>query len=71
MFNIIWSVNVDMAITSPSKSGDMANQGTYKDGTYFELNQDERSMMNEKVEEVCLATRFLSFSNNKLYSQSK
>ena len=65
------SANVDMAIKSLNLTGKISNSGTYKDGTYFKLTEDERKVVDEKSEEICLETRFLSLSSNKIHSQSK
>ena len=70
-FSVMCSANVDMAIKSLNLVGEISTSGTYKDGTYFKLTEDERELVDQKAEEICLATRFLSLSSNKLHSQSK
>lgn len=44
--------------------------GGWKDGTYFSVNVSERSLVDEKAEAICLATRFISLSSNKLHYHS-
>ena len=70
-FSVMCSANVDMAIKLLKLAGEMSTSGTYKDGTYFKLTKDERKLVDKKAEGICLATRFLSLSSNKLHSQSK
>ena len=55
------SANVDMAIKSLNLAGEISTSGTYKDGTYFKLTEDERELEDEKAEEICLATRSYLF----------
>ena len=64
-FAVMCSANVDMAMSSLQQSG------TYKDGSYFALDPSIRKQVDEKAEEICLATRFLSLSSDKLHRQSK
>ena len=70
-FSLMCTANVDMDIKELSGSGDLTKNGTFKDGTYFLLYQAERELVNARAEEICLVTRFLSLSSNKLHSQSK
>ena len=72
-FSVMCSVNVYMVMTSLHKSGiiDNADFGTYKDWSYFALDPSVRKQVDEKEEESCLATRFLSLLSDKLHRQSK
>lgn len=63
--------NVDMAITTLYASGEISKKDTYKDETYFVLKSDKRKLVDNHAKEICLATRFLSLSSNKLHSQCK
>jgi len=51
--------------------GKIRKESTYKDGTCFVLDLDKRKPAENHEEEICLATRFLSMSSDKLHSQSK
>ena len=54
--------------------GNAAIVGTYKgDGaaSYFDLNTTNRQLVDNRVEEICIATRVLSISSNKKFSASK
>ena len=70
-FSVLCSANVDMALKVLHKQGKISINGSYKEGTYFELSSDERALVDEMAEEVCLSTRFLSLASNKLHAQSK
>ena len=63
--------NVNIPIKSLNLTGEISRSGTYKDGTYFKLLDDEKIIVEEKSEEIYLAIQFLSLSSNKLHSQSK
>ena len=41
------------------------------DGAYFKMTDDQRKLVDEKTDEICLSTRSLSLSSNTLHSQSK
>ena len=43
----------------------------FKDGTYFQLTTDERALVDDVAEEICLSTRFLALFSNKLHVASK
>ena len=43
------SANVDMAIKSLNLAGEILTSGTYKDGTYFKLTEDERKLVDKKL----------------------
>ena len=45
--------------------------GTFQDEAYFELPANEKDFGDKVVEEVCILTRFLSLSCNKIHSRSK
>ena len=45
--------------------------GTFKDGVYFDLNTDERALVNDMTEEICLLAMFLSLSSDKTHGASK
>ena len=70
-FSVLCSANVDMAIKALYADGKISINGTYKKGTYFALTSNERAMVDEMSEEICLSTRFLSLASNKLHAQSK
>ena len=53
-FSVMCSANVDMAIKLLKLAGEISTSGTYKDGTYFKLTEDERKVVDEKSEEICL-----------------
>lgn len=60
-----------MAITVLYKQKKNAQSGSYKDGTHFKLNNDERALDDAMPEEICLSTGFLSLSSNKFHYTSK
>ena len=62
-FAVICSANVYMAMKTLFKAKKITNSGTYKDGTYFKLSDDERKLVDDMAEEICLSTRFLSLSS--------
>ena len=63
--------NVDMSMKEFLDYGEMTKKGTFNNGTYFNFNEDTRGLVDARTEEICLVTRFLSLSSNKLHSQSK
>ena len=40
--------------------GEISQKGKYKDGVYFKLNENERDIVNDRVEEIYIVTRLLS-----------
>jgi len=38
---------------------------------YFDMSEVERKLVDNMAEEICLSTRFLSLSSNKLHGASK
>ena len=70
-FALMCTHTVDMAISTLAKEGLISKRGKFKDRTYFDLNDAERELVNNKTEEICIATRLLSLSSNKKFSTSK
>lgn len=70
-FSVMCSANVDMAIKILHKEGKISKRGSYKDGMYFKLTDDERKLVDSMAEEIYLSTRFLSLSSNMLHAASK
>jgi len=64
---------VDMAMTSlvKERSITVSSTGKFKNGDYFTLSNDHRDLVNEKAEEICIATRLLHLSSNKKLFASK
>jgi len=69
IFSIMCSANVDMAMKTLFKEGKITKGGSYKDGPYFTLVDDERKIVDSMAEDICLFTRLLS--SNRLHSASK
>lgn len=59
-----------MVIKILHKQKTITNNGLYKDGTYFELLDEGRVLVDDMVEEIYLSTRFIFLSSNKLHSAS-
>ena len=57
-FAVMYSSNVDMSIKALHKDGTISKAGTYKEGTYFKLDDDERKAVDDMAEKICLSTRF-------------
>lgn len=70
-FALMCTHTVDMVISTLAKEGLISKGGKFKDGTYFDLDNAERELVNDKAEETCIATRLLSLSSNKKFSASK
>ena len=76
-FAVMCSANVNMAIETLSKEGKLADapgaaiNGTYEKGTYFDLDDDQRKLVDKVVEDMCLSVRFLSLSLDRLHAASK
>ena len=70
-FALMCDANVDMATEQLHKDRKIRKTCRFKDGVYYELDNDERKCANKMAEEICLSTRFLSLSNNKLNYASK
>ena len=70
-FAMMCTANVDMAMKILHNDNKISKNGKYEDGTYFELTKDERKLVDEMAEEICLSTRFLSLSSNRLHGASK
>ena len=63
-FAVMCSANVDMAMAELYATRAITKQVTYKDGGYFKINETERKLVDDRAEEICLSTRFLSLSSN-------
>ena len=48
--------NVDMAIKILNNTGNMVTKGTFKDGTYFKLDPDDRKLVDDQAKEIYLVT---------------
>ena len=70
-FPLLCTHTVDMVMATLSADGTIVHQGKYKDGGYFKLTEDHRDLVNEKAEEIFIATRLLSLSLNKKFGASK
>ena len=53
------------------KEGIIVYKGNYKDGGYFQLREEHRELVDERAEDICIATRLLSLSSNKKFAASK
>ena len=51
--------------------GEISQTGKYKDGVYFRLNKNGRDIVNDRTEEIDIATRLLFISSNKNFAASK
>lgn len=60
-----------MSIKTLNDNREIDTKGTYRDGTYFKLSTNNRKLVDNQAEEICLATRFLSLPSNKVHSQNK
>ena len=70
-FALMCTHTVDMAITELHDANEISAGGKWKDGAYFTLTSAESDKVNERAEEICLSTRFLSLSSDKIFSASK
>ena len=72
-FPMLYTHTVDMAMAMKTlhSEGETTSRGNYKDGSYFKLPNNERELVDERAEEICIATRLLSLSSNKKFSASK
>ena len=70
-FGLLCTNNIDIAMQSLYDAKDISHGGTFKDDKYHKLDEDERKMVEDKAAEICIATRFLSLSSDKLHSASK
>ena len=48
-FSLIYSANINMAIKKINKSREMTKTGTFKDGTYFDLEENARILVDERA----------------------
>ena len=71
IFALLCTHTVDMVVNMLHNEGEISLTGKYKDGIYLKLNDDERELVNDRAEEICIATRLLSPSSNKKFSASK
>ena len=67
-FALLCTHTVDMAVNMLHNEGEISLTGKYKDGIYLQVNDDERELVNDRAEEICIATRLLSLSSNKKFS---
>ena len=60
-----------MAMKMLHTKGEISQTSKYKDGVYFRLNENERYLVNDRADEICIATRLLSLSSNKKFAAGK
>ena len=71
-FALLCTNTVDMVMEKLHDEGVLTNKPkSYKDGGYFELDEDKRNAVNERAEEICIATCLLSLSSNEKFGASK
>jgi len=70
-FALLCTHTVDMAMKALYSESKLFSLGKWKDGHYFKLNDDERIRVDNIAKEICLATRLLSLSSNKVFSANK
>ena len=70
-FALICTVNVDMAMKEQEKNSKIKRSGTFDDGTYFEIDDADRTLVNKMTKEICLSIRFLLLSSDVVHSESK
>ena len=70
-FALMCTTNIDMAMKQLHSDGKISTSGTFKDGNYFLLSKDDRQLVDDMAEEICLSTRFLSLASDRLHSASK
>ena len=58
-------------MTILSANGTIVYKGKYIDGGYFKLTGDHRDLVDERTEDICIATKLLSLSSNKKFGGSK
>ena len=51
--------------------GEISQTEKYKDSVYFRFNKNGRSIVNDRTEEIYIATRLLFLSSNKNFAASK
>ena len=67
-FALLCTNTVDMAMEKLHDEGVLTNKlKSYKDGGYFVLDEDKRNAVNERADEICIATRLLSLSSKKIW----
>ena len=62
---------VNMAMNMLHTEGEIFQTGKYKDSVYFRLNENKIDLVNDRVDEIYIATKLLSLSSNKKVAASK
>ena len=70
-FSLMFTANVDMAMVNLLGTGKISSGGSFKDGSYLKLSENDRNQMDKMAEEIFLSTMFLSLSSNIIHSGSK
>ena len=70
-FATMCTANTNMALNNLRQEGKITTTGSYEDGAYFKLTNDQRIAVDKMAEDICLSVRFLSLSSNRLHSASK
>ena len=70
-FALLCTHTVDMAVNMLHNEGEISLTWKYKDGIYLKLDDDKRELVNDRAEEICIATRLLSLSSNKKFLASR
>ena len=70
-FALLFTHTIDMAVSILNNEGEISLTGKYKNGIYLKLNDNERELVNDRADEICITTSFLSLSSNKKFSASK
>ena len=70
-FSMLCTANIDIAMVDLSRSVKIKTGGSFKDGSYFKLDEVDRTLVDKMVEEICLSTRFLSLLSNVVQAARK
>ena len=68
---LLCDANVDMTIEHLFNEGTISKGEKFKEGAYYKLSDAKRSSVDSMAEEICMSTRVISLSNNKLHYESK
>ena len=60
-----------MAMKELEKKSKIKKRGTIDDGTYFKLDDADRTLVYKIAEKICLSASFLSLSSDVIHSGNK
>ena len=70
-FVLMCTYTVGMVMEELHNDRSIRKTSKYIDGVYFQLSADEKWLVNNRVEDICISTRLLSLASSMKFTVSK